>query len=162
MTTNEQTIQKFYKAFQNKDYKTMQGCYGDNATFTDPVFTNLNAAEARAMWEMFCIKSKEMKIEFRNITADETKGKAEWIATYVFSSTGKKVVNRITANFVFENKPGVKGTGKIVKHTDSFNFYKWATQALGPTGFLLGWTPMVKNKVQKKAMKTLTDYINRK
>ncbi len=101
MTTNEQTIQKFYKAFQNNDYKTMQGCYGDNATFTDPVFTNLNAAEVRAMWEMFCIKSKEMKIEFSNITADETKGKAEWIATYVFSSTGKKVVNRITAHFVF-------------------------------------------------------------
>ncbi len=152
MTANEQTIQKFYSAFQDKDYKTMQDCYAENASFSDPVFKNLTAAQVRAMWEMFCVKSKDLKIEFRNIKADETTGSGEWTATYLFSSTGKKVVNNITANFFFENE-------KILKHTDSFNFYKWAKQALGLTGVLLGWTPLVKNKVQQKGMKALNDFM---
>ncbi len=47
----------------------MQGSYADNATFKDPVFINLNAKQVRAMWEMFCVKSKDLKIEFSKITA---------------------------------------------------------------------------------------------
>ncbi len=152
MTTTEQVIQKFYTSFQNKDYKTMQQCYAGSAIFNDPVFRNLNATQVKAMWEMFCVKSKDLKIEFGNITANETNGSAEWTASYIFSPTGKKVVNKITANFIFENQ-------KIVKHTDTFNFYKWAKQALGLSGVLLGWTPLAKNKVQKMGMKTLNDYI---
>lgn len=62
------------------------------------------------------------------------------------------VVNRIKANFIFAN-------GKIVRHTDNFNFYNWACQALGITGILLGWTSLVKNKVRKEGMKNLMDYI---
>ncbi|MEP6512786.1 MAG: nuclear transport factor 2 family protein [Parafilimonas sp.] len=150
--TTEKVIQKFYTSFQNKDYKTMQQCYAGSAIFNDPVFRNLNATQVKAMWEMFCVKSKDLKIEFGNITANETNGSAEWTATYIFSPTGKKVVNKITANFIFENQ-------KIVKHTDTFNFYKWAKQALGLSGVLLGWTPLAKNKVQKAGMKTLNDYI---
>ncbi|MBA3664434.1 MAG: nuclear transport factor 2 family protein [Bacteroidetes bacterium] len=152
MTTNEQLITDFYSGFKNKNYKLMQSCYSDKAVFDDPVFVNLNAKQVRAMWEMFCVNGKEMEIEFSNIKANETNGTAIWKATYIFSTTGKKVINEITASFVFEK-------GKIVKHTDSFNFYDWAKQALGLTGFLLGWTPFLKNKVQKIGMKALNDYI---
>lgn len=133
----------------------MQECYADNAKFSDPVFPNLKAEQVRAMWEMFCVKSKDLIIEFRNITANETQGKAEWTAVYIFSSTGKEVVNNICANFIFEN-------GKIIKHTDTFNFYKWAKQALGLSGLFLGWMPFVKNKVQKAGMTALNEYINRR
>ncbi|MBA3707027.1 MAG: nuclear transport factor 2 family protein [Bacteroidetes bacterium] len=152
MTTNEQLIIDFYSGFKNKNYKLMQSCYSDNAIFNDPVFVNLNAKQVRAMWEMFCVNGKEMEIEFSSIKADEAGGSANWKATYIFSTTGKKVINEIKANFVFEN-------GKIVRHTDSFNFYGWAKQALGLTGFLLGWTAFLKNKVQKIGMKALNDYI---
>ena len=84
MTTNEQIIQTFYTSFQKKDYKSMQGCYADNVIFNDQVFINLNATQVRAMWEMFCLRSKGLKIEFRNIAANETNGSAEWVATYCF------------------------------------------------------------------------------
>ncbi len=131
----------------------MQECYADVATFTDPVFNNLDSKQVKAMWEMFCVKSKDLKIEFCNITADKTKGNAQWTATYPFSKTGRTVVNNITANFIFEN-------GKIVKHADSFNFYNWCKQALGTTGVLLGWTSFLKNKVRKTAMKSLNDYMS--
>ena len=133
----------------------MQESYADNATFSDPVFPTLNAAQVRAMWEMFCVKSKELKIEYLNISADDNSGRAEWIATYPFSASGNKVVNHITANFLFED-------GKIVRHQDHFNFHKWAGQALGLSGKLLGWMPFVRNKAQKAGMKSLNDYMSNK
>lgn len=130
----------------------MKNCYAEKATFNDPVFQNLNATQVRAMWEMFCVKSKDLKIEFKNIRADQQNGGAEWTATYVFSLTGKKVVNHIIASFILEN-------GKIVNHKDTFNFYNWARQALGLSGVILGWTPLVKNKVRKEAMNSLNNFI---
>jgi ketosteroid isomerase-like protein len=152
MHNNEETIRIFYTSFQNRDHATMQGCYAENASFSDPVFTNLDSAQVRAMWEMFCVKSGDLDIIFRNINANETNGSAEWIATYTFSRTGNKVVNHIRADFGFEN-------GKIVQHNDSFGFYRWARQALGLPGLLLGWTPFIQNKVRETARQSLERYM---
>jgi len=154
MNTNEEIIHRFYTAFQHRDFKTMQECYADNATFSDPVFPQLDARQVRAMWEMFCVKSKELKIEYSNVIADGDSGSAEWVATYPFSASGNRVVNRIKANFRFEG-------GKIIQHRDHFNFHKWAGQALGLSGKLLGWMPFVKNKAQKAGMKALNDYMRK-
>jgi hypothetical protein len=41
--------------------------------------------------------------------------------------------------------------GKIVKHTDSFDLRRWASQALGMKGKLLGWLPPVQNAIRKQA-----------
>jgi ketosteroid isomerase-like protein len=154
MTQNEELINTFYTCFKNKDFRGMQACYADNAVFNDCVFQNLNAALVKAMWEMFCKNGKDLNIEFSNVTAENNKGGADWVARYTFSATGKKVVNRIKANFIFEN-------GKFQRHYDSFDFHKWASQALGIPGFLLGWTPFVRNKVRKAAMKNLIAFMNK-
>lgn len=153
MHPNEQLINIFYTAFRNKDYKTMQNCYADNVVFNDAVFKNLNAQQVRAMWQMLITKGKDLQLEFSNVHANETKGSAEWVATYTFSQTKRKVVNRIKASFVFED-------GKIVQHTDEFDFHKWASQALGITGTLLGWTGFLRNKVQAGAMKNLSTFMD--
>lgn len=155
MNENELLIEKFYTAFQAKDYATIQSCYSNHATFSDEVFVGLNPEQVRAMWEMLLKNGKDLKLEFKNIKADGSAGSAEWIAYYTFSKTGNKVINRITANFIFEN-------GKIIQHTDQFDFYKWASQALGNTGVLLGWTSFLKNKVRTTAMKSLVDFIKSK
>ncbi len=152
---NQQLITKFYTSFQNKDYRGMQECYADSATFSDPVFVGLNAAEVKAMWEMLCIRGKDLKLEFKNVQSVGNQASAEWIAHYTFGATGKKVVNYIKADFIIEN-------GKIVKHTDVFNFYKWSKQALGAPGLLLGWTNFLKNKVRQGAMKSLNDFMSKK
>lgn len=154
MNPNQQLIFNFYTAFQNKDYKTMQSCYADNATFSDPVFENLNAAEVRAMWQMLITRGKDLQLEFKNVEANDKTGSAEWIATYTFSASGNKVVNKIKANFVFEN-------GKIVQHKDSFDFYTWAKQALGFKGMLLGWTSFLHNKVKQGAKNNLMKFMGR-
>lgn len=152
MSINEQTIQTFYTCFQKKDYKGMQACYADDATFSDSVFVGLNAAQVRAMWEMLIRRGKDLQLEFSNVFADAQSGSAQWVATYTFSATGHKVINRIQARFEFRD-------GKIIRHTDSFDFYTWARQALGVTGLLLGWTSFLKNKVRQGAMKNLAAYM---
>ncbi|MBX7171650.1 MAG: nuclear transport factor 2 family protein [Pyrinomonadaceae bacterium] len=155
MNDNEKLIEHFYNSFAQTDYKAMQDCYADNATFSDAVFQNLNSAQVRAMWEMLITRGKDLQLRFQNVSADEKSGSCEWIANYTFSQTGKKVENHIKANFEFEN-------GKIVKHIDDFDFYKWSSQALGITGTLLGWTSFLKSKVQQQAMKSLSDFMNLK
>lgn len=151
---NEELINTFYTAFQQKDYKTMQNCYADNAVFNDPAFQNLNSAQVKAMWEMLIKRGKDLKLEYSNVQANEKTGSSEWVAWYTFSGNGNKVENRIKASFEFEN-------GKIVKHTDHFNFYRWSRQALGLSGLLLGWTPFFKKKVQATAAKGLAEFMSK-
>ena len=150
---NEKLIEHFYTCFSNKDYKGMQACYADHATFSDAVFKNLNAAQVRAMWEMLITKGKDMRIEFGKINANEKSGSAHWDAYYTFTTTGRKVVNRIDAHFEFEN-------GKIIKHVDDFNFYTWSKQALGLSGLLLGWTSFLQQKISARAMSNLEKFMH--
>jgi ketosteroid isomerase-like protein len=154
MNANETLINHFYTCFQRKNVKGMQDCYADKAIFNDPVFQNLNAAEVRSMWAMLIASGKDMRIEFKNIKGNEKGATAEWDAWYTFSKTGKKVHNQITASFLIED-------GKIVKHTDRFGFYRWAKQALGLTGILLGWTSFLKNKIGATAKKNLQNFIEK-
>lgn len=152
MNDNEKLIHHFYSSFKNKDFAGMQNCYADSATFSDAVFQDLNSAQVKAMWKMLVLNGKDLELHFQNVSAEEKSGSAEWIANYTFSKTGKKVENRIKANFEFEN-------GKIINHKDSFDFYKWAKQALGISGLLLGWTSFLQNKVRQTAMKSLDDFM---
>lgn len=150
--SNTELITKFYTAFQQKDYKTMQGFYADNTIFNDAVFTNLSSKEVKAMWQMLLTRGKDLTLEFKDVWSDGNRAGATWIATYTFSATGRKVTNHIKAVFEIEGD-------KIVRHTDSFSFYKWAQQALGIPGLLFGWSPALKNKIQKTAKENLQAFM---
>jgi ketosteroid isomerase-like protein len=152
MNPNEQLIHTFYKAFSNKDFKTMQDLYRDDASFSDPVFQNLSAKEARAMWQMLIRASTDLRVTFSDVSADDRVGKCTWQAWYTFTTTGKKVHNIINANFAFRD-------GKILSHIDKFDFWRWSKMALGTPGLLLGWTPLILNKVRKTARKRLESFI---
>ena len=151
MNANEQLIQRFYSAFQKRDAAGMVACYDPQVQFSDPVFTNLKGARAAAMWTMLCERGKDLKIEFRDVRADDTTGSAHWDAWYSFSGTGRQVHNSIDASFEFRD-------GRIMRHSDRFDLYRWARQALGLPGVLLGWTPLVQNKIRAMAAKSLDDY----
>lgn len=152
MNSNEQLIHHFYSSFQQKDFTAMQDCYSADATFSDPLFTGLGAAEVRAMWAMLITNGKDMRMEFRNIHGTENGATAEWDAWYTFSATGNKVHNAVKASFLIEN-------GKIIRHTDHFSFYRWARQALGLPGLLLGWTGFLKNKISTTAKRNLKSFM---
>ena len=153
MHPHEELIEIFYISFQKLDAEAMARCYHPDIRFSDPVFPNLSASEVGAMWKMLCSQAKNFEVTFTDVQANEQKGKAHWEARYDFSATGRRVHNKIDAEFEFKD-------GKIIKHTDTFDFWKWSSMALGPVRFLLGWTPLLRRKVQKQASERLARFVN--
>ena len=151
MEDHEQLIARFYEAFAANDHATMAASYADDATFSDPVFPNLTADEARSMWRMFCTSGNDVKITHSDVKADERSGSARWEAVYRFPKTGREVHNRIAASFLFRG-------GKIVRHKDDFDLYAWTRMVLGPMGTALGWTPLVQGQVRKQAAAQLRSF----
>ena len=148
MNDNEELMQTFYDAFARLDYKTMQECYSANPIFNDPVFGVLQGDEVRAMWEMLCKNAKDFFLQYSLIEVDGEYGTCNWTASYTFSKTGRKVVNKVKAHLRIQN-------GKITEHTDEFDIYKWSRQALGLPGTLLGWSGYLKNKIRYDAKSRL-------
>lgn len=149
---NAESIRRFYDSFNKRDGAGMTACYHRDVQFTDEVFPDLRGARAGAMWEMLCERASDLKIEARHIQADDRVGTAHWEAWYTFSATGRKVHNVVEADFEFSD-------GKILRHHDHFDFWNWATQALGPVGQFFGWAPFVRNGVRARAAKGLAAFI---
>jgi len=156
MLNTIELVNKFYTAFQHKDYNTMNSCYSEDIVFFDPVFELLKGDEVRSMWQMLCTNAKDFSLTFNNIAAlDNEYCTCDWIATYTFSKTGRKVVNRVRANMRILD-------GKIVEHSDAFSIHKWSTQALGLAGQLFGWNSFFQRKIKNKARKDLLSFIQSK
>ncbi|SKC53223.1 nuclear transport factor 2 family protein [Ohtaekwangia koreensis] len=153
MEQHELLIRQFYTAFQKRDYAAMQECYHADASFHDPVFQDLNAKQVRAMWQMLLTSSKDLKVSFSDIHIAGDTGTCTWEAWYTFSKTGKPVHNVINASFQFKD-------GKIFQHHDSFDLWRWSKQALGLSGLLLGWSPMVQNKIRATAKHSLAKFMS--
>jgi ketosteroid isomerase-like protein len=152
---NAELIESLYAAFDRHDGDTMAAAYAPNAKFSDPVFTDLTQNEPGAMWRMLTERSEDLRVELVEHEArDDDTGSAHWLADYTFGQTGRKVHNDVRATFRFQD-------GRIVQHRDDFDFYSWAKQALGPMGLLLGWTPIVRNGVRKKARAGLDEFLAR-
>jgi ketosteroid isomerase-like protein len=151
---NVSVIQDFYNAFKLKDFKTMQECYHNDATFSDPVFLTLSAREVRAMWEMLLKSSSDLKIDYKNIKGSGERVSCDWEALYTFSLTGKKVFNVIHADFVMKD-------GKIFSHNDHFDLWRWTRMAFGLSGILLGWSPFMQKKIRAKARARLDSFIKK-
>ena len=152
MNSNEQLIEKFYTSFQQKNWKGMQECYHTDVVFNDPVFQNLKGKEAFAMWHMLISAGKDLTLSFKNIKSNDLSGSCQWDAFYTFSRTGRKVHNIIQAEFKFKN-------GKIIEHNDSFDLWRWSRMALGVSSVLLGWSPIVQNKIKGTAKSSLRKFI---
>ena len=149
---NEELIERFYGAFARRDGDAMAACYANDISFSDPVFTDLEGPEAGAMWRMLTGRATDLKIDLVEHAANGDHGTARWVAHYTFAQTGRPVVNDVRASFRFAD-------GLIAEHRDVFSFYRWARQALGPTGLLLGWTPLVRASVQRRARASLDEFM---
>jgi predicted ester cyclase len=152
---HQQLIENFYDCFARKDWQGMIVCYHKDVFFYDPVFQNLEADKAVAMWEMLCRNVKELVLTYDNVQADDEYGTCNWTATYTFSLTGRRITNRIKAHFKFKDN-------KIIEHMDDFDLWKWCRQAFGITGVVLGWTPTFQHQVRARAKKSLAGFMERK
>ncbi|HVL32228.1 MAG TPA: nuclear transport factor 2 family protein [Actinomycetota bacterium] len=142
--THAEVIERFYEAFKQRDAVAMNACYHPDVEFTDPAFGTLKGDDARAMWTMLCARAKDLAVQYSDVTADSHRGTAHWEARYTFAATGRKVHNVIDARFEFED-------GLIRRHIDTFDFARWAGQALGVLGKLLGRASFFQKGFQRKA-----------
>lgn len=143
MHPNAQLIERLYTSFRNKDCAAMAECYLPDATFRDPIF-DLKGHEVADMWAMFCERGRDLVLEFRDIRADDTTGRAHWEPRYTFSVTGRPVHNLIESSFTFRD-------GRIAAQVDSFSLWRWSRMALGPKAVALGWAPFVKKAIRSEA-----------
>jgi ketosteroid isomerase-like protein len=148
---NDELIERFYAAFARLDGEAMAECYSPWAHFSDPVFGDLRDKEPGAMWRMLTGRARDLKVTLLEHNADHERGQAHWTADYTFS-TGHKVHNDVRARFRFEE-------GWIVEHRDMFSFYAWARQGMAGTGTALGWTPLLRRMVRRKARADLDAFI---
>lgn len=156
MEKNIQLINTFYSAFAKGDASTMNSCYHSEVKFEDPAFGQLSGERACKMWEMLLSNEDAAPIiTHSNVKATELDGSAEWSAEYFFGPDKRKVINNVKATFAFSD-------GLIHRHTDVFSMWNWSKQALGVSGLLLGWTPIIRNKVQQTTNKKLSQYIANK
>jgi ketosteroid isomerase-like protein len=143
--------QRFYDAFMVRDHYTMGLLYANHATFRDPVFPRLTAQGARLMWQMLLSEAEDLEINADILEDGPERARVNWTARYTFTPTKRVVVNRVRTVMTI-------AAGKIVQQVDEFNFWRWSGQALGWKGWLLGATPLVRDKVQKQAAKSLTEF----
>ena len=151
---NAARIEAFYAALGRRDAAAMIACYAPDVRFSDPVFPDLDAAGVAAMWRMLCARGRDLAVVASDVRADAATGRAHWVATYTYSATGRHVENRIDAAFEFRD-------GRIVRHRDSFDLHRWARQALGAKGLLLGWLPPVQAAIRKQAAAALAAWRER-
>lgn len=151
MHPNASLIRDFYTRFGRRDAEGMAALYTDDVVFSDPVFPELRGEQARNMWRMLCARGKDLRIDLGAFDADDRSGTARWDAFYTFSATGRRVRNQVSAQFEFRD-------GQIARHVDSFSFWRWSRQALGPAGLLLGWTGFLRRKVQTTAARGLAEW----
>lgn len=153
-TPADDLIERFYGAFAQCDGASMASCYAPQATFSDPVFVGLDAREAGGMWRMLTSQATDLRVELLEHSTDGERGSAHWRAHYTFSQTGRPVINDVHASFRFAD-------GLIAEHIDEFDFYRWARQALGIQGLLLGWTPVLRGAVRSRARGSLEQFLTR-
>ncbi len=158
MSANEQSIARFYADFSALDVDGMARLYADDVVFDDEAFSLKGKTEVVGMWRMLCEATKAKgrdvwKLEYSGVSAEGNTGRAHWDAHYRFSATGRMVLNRIDAEFTFNPQ------GKVIRHRDTFNFWRWSSQALGTPGMLLGWSPFLRNKVRTQAAGNLAKFL---
>ncbi len=142
-------IEHFYRALQRRDAEAMCACYHPQVRFSDPLFADLRGEAAGDMWRMLCSRAQDFSLSYGQVQADSQRGSAQWQARYTFSQTGRSVLNRIQAEFEF-------GDGLILVHRDQFDLWRWARQALGARGWLLGALPPVQRAIAAQAARSLT------
>lgn len=148
-------IEKFYRSFAASDLQGMLSCYHKEIEFEDPAFGKLKNEMPGMMWKMLLERAKgDLKITYGHVKAGENNGSAVWEAQYHFGAGKRKVINKIYASFQFKD-------GLIYRHHDHFDLWKWSAQALGMSGYFLGWSPLIKQKIRQRSLNLLNSYLQK-
>jgi hypothetical protein len=140
-----ETLRALYDAAVRRDGEAMAQCYAPDAIFQDEVF-RLAGRNVGDMWRMLMGRSTDLRVSYEVLGED----RATWTADYTFE--GNPVHNEISSSFTFAPD------GKIATQVDRFSFPKWAGQALGLPGKLLGRFGFFHDAVRKRTAGVLADW----
>jgi hypothetical protein len=154
IASNIALVERFYAAFDRRDHGTMAASYSPTARFSDPVFQSLSGPRIGTMWRMLCERATDLRVACGPVRVAGGMARVEWQAWYTYSATGRRVHNRIAASLRLEQ-------GLIHRHDDMFDLYRWARQALGIKGLVLGWTPLVQRAIRRQASRSLDAFAAR-
>ena len=153
MDSPDNLVRRFYTCFSQLDHAGMNALYSEDVQFFDPAFGYLSGAEVRAMWKMLCTRARDFSLRYNEPEVlDQEYVTCRWTADYVFSNTGRKVHNEVKAHMKIMD-------GRIVEHSDAFSMHRWAAQALGWKGWLLGGSGFFQKAIRNKARKQLEAFM---
>jgi hypothetical protein len=147
--TPAETLRSLYEAFAAGNGEAMAACYAPDATFEDPVF-RVAGKDVGDMWRMLTERGRDLRISY-HIVDD---AHAAWTADYTFE--GHPVHNEIRS--AFELAPD----GRIAKQVDTFDFPRWASQALGWKGKVFGRFGFLRSAVRKTTASKLAKWQRRR
>ncbi|MEZ5173735.1 MAG: nuclear transport factor 2 family protein [Bacteroidia bacterium] len=138
----QEIASEFYKAFAAANPEGMLHLYDPNITFSDPVFGILKAEQVFAMWRMLVRPGVDIRFSEPKVSGDRVI--VAWEARYTYTPTGRKVLNKVKAAMTIKD-------GKNYRASRHGSLWRWSAQAPGATGYLLGWSPVVKRKIHSMA-----------
>lgn len=133
ISQNRKLVESFYIAFAQSKADEMVRCYHPGAEFEDPAFGKLDYAHLRLMWQLLCRNSRDFKLQYEIKSVDTHEAKVHWQAGYFYGKQQRPVQNRVRTHIQFKD-------GKIYRHRDYFSLWRWAGQAMGLNGWLVGWS----------------------
>lgn len=154
-----QTLERFFTALANRDAQGMAACYAYGARFEDPVFELQGHREIMGRWSLLfdhpAPAADVWTLSFHSLHTLHNRGNARWEPTFVHLPTGRVVHNIVYSQFNFDDD------GLITLQRDNFDFWRWARQAYGFLGLMMGWTPLLWDQARTQAHISLQDRLAR-
>lgn len=116
----EAVMKKFYEAFTAQRPADFEGLYAPDVKFKDAVFEYSDRKGTMKMWRSILANPKNtFRFEFDRVEGDVAYGR--WVGDYKLG--GRPIRNELETRMVVRD-------GRIVEHTDDFDWGKWVKQAL--------------------------------
>src|ERR1700692_3418677 len=103
MHPNEHILTDFFTAFQKHNTEGMIAFYSPDIVFSDSIYGTLKGPQVAAMWHVHELQAKYQVFPSPDISADDHTGRAVWQAGYIYTRTGRHVLNKVHAEFRFVN-----------------------------------------------------------
>lgn len=141
-------LHRFFAAYAESDGDGIAGFYHPSVRYSDPVFGALTGSCVLGMARLLCAVEHGRKLVCTEVQTEDPLFVVRWETHYIFAGTGRPVRKIVESRFRFTH-------GRIVEQTDRFAFWGWSAMALGPVGWLFGWTSLLRNSIRRDMLTAL-------
>lgn len=151
MSKKIEIVKEFYEALNKRDYKIVNGLYHSEAKYRDEIF-DFNGIEIHALWYNATLPEMDISVKLESIREEGDKVITEWEMRYTLDIIKRRINLKEKGVFEFKDE-------KIYRHTDTYDFWAWCTQAFGAIGRVMGWSNWLRNRVRNQARKSVLTHL---